>query len=133
MSTHPPDGAEGAAAGGTGAVHADLRVSDHTLARLTAHIARTTPGVARLQPSLTRGLGVAARTVLSDRDRARDAGAVTITHTDAGGIEVAVRLVTYLEPAPIETLRSLEQRLVDELTVSTGKHVTTALTIIAIG
>lgn len=132
MTAQPPRHPQQLGTDETRTMGTELRITDYALARLAAHIVRSTPGVARLQPHLTRRAGTIARNLLNARTQTIDAAAVSVTHTDDGGIDIAVRLVTYLHPPPIDVLRSLERRLVDEVSAMTGAHVSTNLIITAV-
>lgn len=108
-----------------------LHVSDRAVAAIAAHLAATTPGVARLHPALVRALTRTATDVLPQHVRptstehsTADPGAVVIdVPAEADGPRVVtVRIIASGQPPVLATATHLQRRIRDELQRITGQH-----------
>lgn len=107
-----------------------LHVSDRAIASIAAHLAATTPGVARLHPALVRALKRTATDALRQHIRptstersTADPGAVIVdAPADADGPRVVtVRIIATGEPPVLATATHLQRRIRDELQRITGQ------------
>jgi uncharacterized alkaline shock family protein YloU len=78
-----------------------LVISDRAVARIAAHVAATTPGVARLHPSPARRINRTARVALTRRpapSHAADLSAVQINQDGSGTVHIVIRLIATADP-----------------------------------
>lgn len=101
-----------------------LQISDQALASLAAHVAATTPGVARLHAPLARVIAhVVARILRHPRTTPEaDTAAVTIEPSGTAGASTIVRvqIVATGQPSVVTTATTVQQRIGDELRRITG-------------
>ncbi len=108
-----------------------LQVSDRAVASIAAHLAATTPGVARLHPALVRALTLTATDALrqhvrptsTERSTADPAAVVVDAPADAAGPRVVtVRIIATGQPPVLATATHLQRHIRDELQRITGQH-----------
>ncbi len=100
-----------------------LQIADPVLAKIAAHVAVTTPGVARLHPPLARIVGRAAADAVRNRVLATESGsataadpaAVSIDHPDQRPLVLVVRIIATGQPPVLTTAVTLQQRIHDAL------------------
>jgi len=105
----------------------ELQVSDTALAKIAAHAAVTTAGVARLQPALTRVLHRAATSAARGHlpgppvpASPADPAAVTIDHPP-GPVVVMVRIIATGQPPVLATVTTLQHRITAAVHELTGQ------------
>lgn len=101
-----------------------LQISDQALASLAAHVAATTPGVARLHPPLARVITHVATRILRHPRTTPDANTAAVTIEPPGTTDeptiVRVRIVATGQPSVVTTATTVQQRIGDELRRITG-------------
>jgi len=118
-----------------------LHVSDRAVAAIAAHLAGTTPGVARLHPALVRALTRAATEALRQHVRptstergTADPGAVLVdAPADADGPRVVtVRIIATGQPPVLATATHLQHHIRDELQRITGQDTDVRILVAAL-
>ncbi len=99
------------------AEQAPVVVTDLALAKIAAQVASTTPGVARLAPTITRvvksALTRAARSIANLENGPvaageADPGAIEIDRPDGSPIVLTVRIVANGEPPVLDTVNAIQ-------------------------
>jgi len=93
-----------------------LNISDHALAKLAAHAASGTPGVARLHPHLIRKLTHPATHRTSAAAHRADPAAIDLRrdpHSDT--VALTVRIVATTDPPVLSVVTSVQHRITTDL------------------